>query len=69
MARPHTLLTDDEINKTMASLRPGRRALAALRRALPADSPLSAQTKQALIALDGMAETLTGDRDYFTPEG
>ncbi|MBI1179710.1 MAG: hypothetical protein GC201_04075 [Alphaproteobacteria bacterium] len=59
------MLGEDDIQQTLAGLRRGREALAALRRRTPCDSPLYAQTRYVITAIDGMAETLTGDPEYF----
>jgi len=58
-------LRDDDVQQVLAGLRRGREALARIRMQVPDDAPLHAQTRQLINAIDGMAETLTRDPDYF----
>jgi hypothetical protein len=60
----HTI-RDDDIQQLLAGLRRGREELARIRRQTPIDSLFGAQADYVLKAIDGIAETLTGDRDYF----
>jgi hypothetical protein len=60
----HTI-GEDDIQQLLAGLRRGRDALAHIRRQTPIDSLFGAQAEYVMKAIDGMAETLTGDREYF----
>ncbi len=56
---------EDEIQQLLAGLRHGRDELSRIRRRTPVDSLFGAQADHVMRAIDGMAETLTGDREYF----
>jgi hypothetical protein len=56
---------DDDIQQLLAGLRRGRDELARIRRQTPIDSLFGAQADYVMKAIDGMAETITGDREYF----
>ncbi len=56
---------DDDIQQLLAGLRRGRDELVRIRRQTPIDSLFGAQADYVMKAIDGMAETITGDREYF----
>jgi hypothetical protein len=59
------MLSEDEIQQALAGLRQTHDALSRLGQRAPGDSPLHAQTRHVLAAINGMAETLSGDPEYF----